>query len=182
MSWIVLLLGIALWWAAHLFKRVAPERRAALGDKGKGIVAAVLFLALLLMVLGYRATPVVQLWYPPVVLTHINNVIMLLAAFLFFVGKTKGRIAGRIRHPMLTAVKTWALAHLLVNGDLASVLLFGGMMGWAVSEVIIIKRQEPDWTPGEPAANGDVKAVVMGAVFYIVAVGIHVWTGHFAMG
>lgn len=182
MSWIILLVGIAFWIGAHLFKRVQPEKRAALGDKGRGMIAAALFASILLMILGYRMTPVVQVWYPPSFFTHINNVLMLLAVFLFFVGKTKGRLAARVRHPMLTAVKVWALAHLLANGDLASILLFGAMMGWAVSEVIVINRDNRDWTPPETTANGDVKAAVAGAIFYIIVVGIHVLLGLAPLG
>ncbi|WP_138467351.1 NnrU family protein [Poseidonocella sp. HB161398] len=182
MSWIVLLAGIALWIAAHLFKRVCPEKRAALGKPGQGIVAAALLAALLLMIFGYRATPYVAVWTPPALMTHINNTLMLLAAFLLMVGPAKGGLARRIRHPMLTAVKTWAVAHLLVNGDLASILLFGGMLGWAVAEVIVINRSEPVWTKPEEDRRGDLKAVVAGIVFYAAAVAVHVWTGHYPMG
>ena len=102
-----------------------------------------------------------------------NNLLMLLSVFLFALSHSKGRLRARVRHPMLGAVKVWAFAHLLVNGDLASVLLFGGMLVWAVVSVILINRAEP-WvpkTPGEP--KRDVIAVVITLVVYGVIVGIH---------
>ncbi|WP_172330531.1 NnrU family protein [Mangrovicoccus sp. HB161399] len=182
MSWIVLLAGIALWSAAHLFKRVCPEKRAAMGKAGQGAVAAALAASLLLMIFGFRATPYVAVWTPPAMMTHINNTLMLLAAFLLMLGPAKGGLARRIRHPMLAAVKTWAVAHLLVNGDLASILLFGGMLGWAVAEVIVINRSEPVWEKPVEDKRGDLKAVIYGAVFYAAAVALHIWTGHYPMG
>lgn len=182
MTWIVLIAGVALWAAAHLFKRVAPAARAQMGEKGKGLVALALAVSLALIIIGYRTTPFVNVWYPPAVLTHIQNVIMIAAVFVFFVGKTKGRIAAKIRHPMLTGVKIWAIAHLMVNGDLSSILLFGGMLAWAVAEVVLINKSEPTWSKPETSRNGDIKAAIYGGVFYVVVVGIHVMTGHFAMG
>lgn len=182
MSWLLLIAGIVIWSGAHLFRRVRPEQRAALGEKGKGIVAAALAVSLVLMVIGYRGTPVIWLWYPAGFLNHINNTLMLLAAFLFFVGSTNGKIATFIRHPQLTAVKTWAIAHLLVNGDLASLLLFGGLLGWAVAEVVIINRAEPVWEKPEVKKNGDLKAAVVAAVFYGIAVAVHVWLGYNVLG
>ena len=83
-----------------------------------------------------------------------------------------------IRHPQLTAVKVWAVAHLLVNGDLAAVLLFGGMLAWAVGSVILINRQEPAWVKNPPS-NGrkEVMAVVGAVVVMAVVMGIHNWFG-----
>ena len=180
---LLLILGILLWSAGHLWKRLAPDARAGFGDKGKMIAAAVIGAGLLLMILGYRGAAFVPVWTPPAVLTHINNLLMLLAVFLFFVGGAKGKIAQRFRHPQLTAVKTWAVAHLLVNGDVASILLFGSMLGWAVAEVILINKAQPVWTP--PATidrNGDIKAAVIGAVAFAVIAAVHVWLGYYPFG
>ena len=178
---ILLVLGIALWMAAHLFKRVAPERRAAMGGPGKGAVAAMLLVSLVLIVLGYRWAAFVPLWYPPSFMWHINNALMLLAVWTFASSEIKGgKIwpATKIRHPQLTAVKIWAVAHLLVNGDLASVVLFGAMLGWAVIEVVVINRAVPDWTPpprAEPRKR-IVLAIITVVVFAVIA-GIHYWLG-----
>lgn len=183
MGFPLLLLGLALWVGAHLFKRVAPEQRAALGDKGKGIVAVLLLLSLVLIVIGYRNTMQIDLWYPPFWLTHLNNVLMLAAFYSFGIGASKGRHAQKIRHPQLTAVKIWAVAHLIANGDVASLLLFGTMLGWAVAEVVLINKAEGAWQkPTEIRPNGDIKNAIIAAVLYAVVAGIHVWLGVYPFG
>ncbi|SFE30201.1 NnrU family protein [Roseivivax sediminis] len=174
---ILLVLGIALWVAAHLFKRVAPERRAAMGDKGKGAVAVALLVALVLIVLGYRGAPFINVWTPPAFMVHINNLLMLVAVFVYGMSATTGRLRGKMRHPQLTAVKIWAVAHLLVNGDLASIILFGSMLAWAVAEVIVINRSEA-WVRPEPGpAKKDILLVVITLVMFAVITGIHAWLG-----
>ena len=166
MGFLLLILGIALWSGAHYFKRIAPDMRASLGDPGKGLVALGIVAGLLLMIYGYRWADFIIVWNPPGFLTHINNLLMIGAVVLFGMSATTGRLRGKMRHPMLAGVKDWALAHLLVNGDLASILLFGGMLAWAISEVIIINRAGP-WDRPEPGeAKGDVKLAVISVVDY----------------
>jgi uncharacterized membrane protein len=180
----LLILGLALWFVSHLFRRLAPGLRASLGEMpGKLTVTVLSILALVLMVRGYRAAPVVDLWYPPAFLTHVNNLLMLIAVFLIGAGYAKGVVRTRIRHPMLTAVKTWAFAHLLVNGDLASVILFGGLMAWAVINLILINRQEPVWTGPEagPLRNDLLYGAAAAAIFAAI-VWIHNWLGHWPLG
>ena len=176
----LMLLGIVLWLVSHLLKRLAPDLRVKLGDTpGKMVITALSLAAIVLMVMGYRAAPVVQIWSPPAFLTHVNNLLMVLAVILLNVGYSKGRLRGVIRHPMLTSVKTWAIAHLLVNGDLASILLFGSMFGWALADVILINRQEPAWTrpaPG-PAKNDAIYLGISAVVFGLFA-WVHTWLGY----
>lgn len=176
---VILILGLTLWTGAHLFKRLAPAQRAAMGDKGKAVIGLLILASVVLMVLGYRGADTVQLWYPPAFLTHLNNLLMLLAFYLYAASGMKTRITRVIRHPQLTAVKTWAVAHLLVNGDLASVILFGGILAWAVVSVIVINRAQRDWTRPSPAPMGKEIGVVVGAVVVMVAVGwVHTWLGY----
>ncbi|CUH38851.1 putative membrane protein [Jannaschia seosinensis] len=178
MSYIILILGVLLWSLAHLFKRIAPGVRARMGKGAKGLVALALVAAVVLMVIGYRATDFIPVWYPPPFLTHVNNLLMLFAVYVFGVGAAKGKLSGVIRHPQLTAVKIWAVAHLLVNGDLAAIILFGGLLAWAVVEVIVINRAEPSWVrPADTSWKGDAKAVVIGLVIFVVATAIHYWLG-----
>jgi hypothetical protein len=95
----------------------------------------------------------------------------------------KTRITRVIRHPQLTAVKTWAVAHLLVNGDLASVILFGGLLAWAVVEVILINRAEPRPALNPPAPVGKELGAVLGAVLATAAIGwVHNWLGVWPYG
>lgn len=175
---IVLVLGLALWSAAHAFKRVLPDQRAALGDKGRGIVAVLVLLSVVLMVLGYRAAPQIDLWYPPTFLTGINNLLMVFAFYLYAASGAKTAITRVIRHPQLTAVKAWAVAHLLVNGDLAAVVLFGGMLVWAVASVIVLNRVTPVWVRPEPKpVKKEITAVVATVVVVVVVMLIHNWLG-----
>ena len=180
----LLILGLGLWFASHLLKRLAPGARAAMGENsGKMVVSVLSVAAIVLMVMGYRAAPVIDLWSPPPFLRHVNNLLMLVAVWLLFIRYVPGQMRARIRHPMLGAAKTWAFAHLLVNGDLASVVLFGGLMAWAVADVILINRQEPGWTP--PAA-GPVRndlLFVPGALVILFVIGqVHQWLGYPVFG
>jgi uncharacterized membrane protein len=173
----VLIIGLALWISAHYFKRLMPTRRAAMGDQGKGPVALALVLGLILMVLGYRAAAFIPVWTPPSFFGHINNLLMLVAFFVFGMSATTGRLRGKMRHPMLTAVMIWSVAHLLANGDLASIILFGGMLAWAIGSVVLINRAE-EWVRPEPGdAKKDVLLVVITLVTFVVAAGIHVALG-----
>jgi len=174
MPFLLLVLGLALWVLAHIFKRIAPGARARMGEKGKGAVAIALFASLVLIVLGYRGMDFIIVWSPPAFMFHINNTLMLIAVWLFAASGTGAWPATKIRHPQLTAVKTWAVAHLLVNGDLASVILFGGLLGWAVLEVVLINRAEPDWTPPEPKPGAVLKAVV-GTVVVFASIALVHW-------
>jgi len=183
MGYFLLIAGLALWVGAHFFKRIAPERRAAMGEKGKGLVAVGVIVGLVLMIWGYRSAVYIDVWYPPAFLTHINNLLMLLAFYIYGIGAAKGKLAQRIRHPQLIAVKTWALAHLLVNGGLASIILFGGLLAWAVGEVIAINKAEPVWTKPEIIKpKGDLKLIVIALVLYAVVSGIHAWLGVWPFG
>ena len=176
MIWLIL--GIALWWGAHLFKRLAPAPRAAMGDRGKGLVTILLLASVVLMVMGYRAAPGIPVWYPPDFLWHLNNLLMVLAVYLFAASGMKTRITRTIRHPQLTGFKTWAVAHLLVNGDLASIVLFGGLLAWAVVEVIVINRAQPAWMPPDPAPIGKEIGAVAGAIVVTLLIGlVHGWLG-----
>lgn len=178
-----LILGLVLWTAAHLFKRLAPARREAMGDAARGLVSVAVLASVVLMVLGYRGAEVVDLWYPPEWLRHVNNLLMLLAVYLFAASGMKTAITRVIRHPQLTAVKTWAVAHLLVNGDLASVVLFGGLLAWAVVAVIAINRAVPRPAPNPPAPAGKEIGAVVGAVVVALAIGwVHAWLGYPVFG
>ena len=176
---VLLILGLALWIGGHLFKRIAPARRAAMGERGKGVVGLVLLLSVVLMVIGYRGAPYVPVYDPLPGMGHVNNTLMLLAVFLFGVGGTKGLLYPRMRHPMLWGTVIWAVAHLLVNGDLASVILFGGIGLWALGAMQVINRAQP-WTPptGGRGFRGDLMNLAGTAVLYGVISAIHIWLGH----
>lgn len=174
---LLLILGIVLWIAFHVFKRVMPEKRAILGEAGKGIAAVGILAGLTLMIIGYRTAPVVTIWSPPEILTHINNLLMVIATVLLAMFVSKGRMSGRIRHPMLTAIKAWAVAHLVVNGDLASILMFGSMLAWAVWSVILVNKAET-WEKPEVTDTGRDWVFLAAAVgIFALMIAGHLWLG-----
>ncbi|WP_172299325.1 NnrU family protein [Pseudoruegeria sp. HB172150] len=181
---ILLVLGIALWWAAHLFKRLAPGPRAAMetkmGNGAKGVVALALLISVVLMVIGFRTSDFIDVYYPPSWGIHLNNLLMLIAVVLFGLGNSKSRLRGKMRHPMLTGMLTWAVAHLLVNGDLSSVLLFGLLGVWAIVEMLVINGAERDYSSWEGGSlAGDIRLAVITLVVFALIAGIHTWLGYY---
>lgn len=180
MIWLIL--GLALWAAAHIFKRAAPGARAALqeriGDASKGLFAVAILLSVVLMVIGYRAAPFVPVWTPPAWAVHVNNLLMLASVALFGVGNSKSRLRGRMRHPMLIGFATWCVAHLLVNGDVASMVLWIPLLAWAFLEIALINAREPAPQPFEGGTlAGDVRLAIITVVVFAVIVVIHGWLG-----
>lgn len=175
---ILIILGVLLWSGAHFFKRLAPEARANMGDKGKGLVAILSILSIVLMVIGYRGAEGPVFWDRSAPLVGINNLLMLFAFYLFAASGLKTRITSKIKNPQLTAVKVWALAHLLVNGALEDILLFGGMMAWAVATVIVLKRSgaTPQPVPAM-AKTKEIRAVAAAVGLTFVVMGVHALLG-----
>jgi uncharacterized membrane protein len=180
MGYILLILGIALFAGGHWVKRLAPEKRAAWGDKGKGILSVAMLAGVVLMVVGYRGAGFVNVWVPPAFMTHIANLLVLIGFWFFALSSINGTMAARVRHKQLTGVKSWAVAHLLVNGDLASIILFGGMLAWAVVSVILINKAQPTWErPAQVSVAKDAMAFGVGAVLYGITAAIHTWLGYY---
>lgn len=178
-----LILGLLLWWAGHFFKRALPDLRARLGGAGKGTVAAVVLTGVVLMIVGYRATDFVPVYDPPAWGRHVNNLLMLIAVILFGTGSSKSSLRRHVRHPMLTGMLLWAVAHLMANGDLASVVLFGGLGVWAVAEMLVINAREPVYHRWEGGSiGGTVRLFVISAVVYLVIGAIHAWLGYWPFG
>ncbi|PZX18355.1 NnrU protein [Palleronia aestuarii] len=179
---ILLLLGLALWIGAHVFKRVAPAARGAmqdrLGNASKGLFAVLLVLSVVLMVWGYRGAPYIAVWTPPVWTVHLNNTLMYVAIFVFGLSHSKSSLRARTRHPQLWGFSIWAVAHLLVNGDLASILLFGVLLLWAFAEMALINAQEGDYVPYQGGSKkGTVRLALIALVLYAVITAIHAWLG-----
>ncbi len=179
----LILLGLIVWSAAHFFKRALPAQRAAMGDMGKGLVAVLAVAAIILMVIGYRGAEGTVYWGRTPAMTGINNLLTLLAFYLFAASGAKTWITTKIRHPQLTAVIVWAVAHLLVNGDTPSFLLFGGLLVWAVAEIAVLNRVQPNWAPAHAVpVRKEVTAVIATVVVFIVVAAIHIWLGYNPFG
>lgn len=178
MGTLILILGVALWAGAHLFKRLAPERRASMGEAAKGPVAIALVASIVLMTIGYRMADPIWLWVSPPWMVHVNNLLVFIGFYLFAVSGMKTNLHQRIRHPQLSGFKAWAVAHLLVVGTVQGVILFGGLLAWAVVSVILINRAERQWTRPPEAAGWKEGVALVGALFATLVVGqIHGWLG-----
>lgn len=149
-----------------------------MGNSGKAVLGVMIVLGVVLMIIGYRGAEYVELWPKVQALVGINNLLMLFAFYLYAASGMKTAITRKIRHPQLTAVKTWAVAHLLVNGDLASLVLFGGLLAWAVVQVILVNRADRNWVrPAPVPMSREVMAVVGALVVTGIVMGIHNWLG-----
>ena len=172
--------GVFLWGAAHLFKRVAPEARARLGNAGRPLMALLLLASVVMMTLGYQQASTTVWWGRQTAWVGANNVLVYLGFYLIAGSQVGARVAGVIRHPQLTAVKLWALAHLLVNGDSPSLILFGGLLVWAVLEVVIINKQDGKPPLNKPDTSLPRECAAIGATLalYGVAAYVHGWLGY----
>jgi uncharacterized membrane protein len=175
----LMILGLGLWWASHLFPIYLPDRRAdaiaRLGEKPyKALFAAVSLAAVAMMVVGFRQADFVEVWSPPGWTVHLNNLLMLLAIFLIGAKSAKSSVKHYIRHPMLAGVKVWALAHLLVNGDRDSILLFVGLLVWAMVAMIGSNRRDGAWVrPAKGDRAGLIRHAIITVVIFAVITVIH---------
>ena len=176
---LVLVAGLVLFLGIHSVSIVAPRWRLSMIERlgagpWKGIYAIVSAVGLVVLVIGYgmaRREPV-ALYAPPAGLRHLALLLMLQAFPLFIASYLPGRISRATRHPQLLSVKLWATAHLLANGTLADVVLFGAFLAWAVVDRISVKRRpavEEHKVPGAPQSRyNDAIAVVAGLAAYVV--------------
>jgi uncharacterized membrane protein len=178
-----LILGLILFLGIHSVRIVAPKWRdrqlAAMGEgRWKGIYSLVSAAGLVLLIWGYgKAWEVAPVLYePPVWMKHVAAPLMFIAfvslmTFIF----PAGRLKPILKHPFLLAVQIWALAHLLANGNLASVILFGAFLAWALADrLAVAQRGEPAPQPGP--VKWDALAVVSGAALFVLFIWrLHLW-------
>lgn len=176
MGFALLILGLIVFLGIHVLttrRGLRASLIAQLGEGGyKAAFSLIAVIGIVLIAKGfslYRATEWVDVWYPPVALRHIAVALMLPAVILVVASFIRGNIFAKLKHPMLAGVKLWALAHLLANGDLGSIILFGSVLAWAVFDRISLKRRID---PGAPpiavgGAANDVIAVAVGIVVYL---------------
>lgn len=185
---LLLILGVILWVAVHFWKRIAPNHRAQFGDKGKVVVAVGSVVAIILMVIGYRAAEGTVYWNRTTGMTGINNLLMVSAFYIYAVGgpgpgKPRVWLGRKLRHPQLIGFSLWAVAHLLVNGDTPSFVLFGGLLAWALVTIIMINRAEPDWTiPAERPLKKELIPIVATVVLVAIVGAIHMALGYNPFG
>lgn len=179
----LLIVGLVIFLGIHSVSIVSPDVRAAalarFGEAGWKISYSLIsLLGLVLLVRGFalaRQAPVV-LYVPPLWLRHITWLLMLPVFPLLLAAYLPGRIKTAVKHPLLTSVKLWALAHLLANGTLADVLLFGGFLLWAGLDRMSLKRRPPRAiSTAPPGRYNDLIAVLAGLALY----GLFIYRVHF---
>ena len=173
----ILILGLAVFLATHVFVSFREARTSVIERVGmpvyRGLFAIVSLAGLALIVWGYaqyRAHDLVQLWTPPAFMRHVTIGLVLFAMIFVVAAFFPSHIKTRLKHPMLAGVKTWALAHLLSNGDLGSVLLFGTFLAWGVYARVAAKRRGDIGAAAKPAPDGwtnDIIVVVLGAAVFL---------------
>jgi uncharacterized membrane protein len=181
---LLLVTGLILWTAAHLFRSCTPDLRESLqtklGNGAKGVMGVIILISLVLMVIGYRNADFIHIWSPPFWLVYVNNVLMVIALYMYLTTATQPGTAfvfGNMKNPQLTGFKVWAFSHLLVNGDLASILLFGGLLAWAVLQVISSKRVASLVNRNDaPISSPWIHLLLVVAVLIGIAL-VHNWLG-----
>jgi uncharacterized membrane protein len=176
MGLLVMILGLVLFLGVHTLSTQRELRARVIASAGEGGYkigyALVSLLGFALIVWGfahYRATGWIDVWHPPTALKHVTVALMLPAVILVVAAYIRGRIYTALKHPMLTGVKLWAAAHLLANGDLGSIILFGSFLGWAVFDRISLKRRADSGAPPIPVGGpgNDLIAVAVGLIAYL---------------
>ncbi|MGG7519045.1 NnrU family protein [Allorhizobium undicola] len=171
----LLILGLILFLGQHSLRIIAPDQRlrlmAQLGDGGWKIGYSLLsLLTLAVLIYGYAAAPVINVWYPPMGMNHLTVTLMLFASICLAASLLPaGHIATKTKHPLILAVKIWAFSHLASNGDLRSILLFAAFLAWGVIMRIALKRAERAGAVTlRPfmSARYDFGAIGLGVVFW----------------
>src|ERR1700675_4503652 len=176
MALAVMILGLVLFLGLHTFTTQRELRARLIASTGEGVYKAgyalVSLAGLVLIVRGfahYRSEGLIELWTPPRALKHLTIALMLPAVILVVAAYIRGRIYTAVKHPMLSGVKLWAAAHLLANGDLGGIILFGSFLGWAVFDRISLKHRADAGAPPIPVGGvgNDLIAVAVGLVAYL---------------
>ena len=180
----VLVFGLILFLGVHSVSIVGSSWRDRMVERfgenpWKGVYSLISIIGLAAIVGGYgaaRQTPVI-LYLPPTWLQHTAMVLLAVVFPLLFAAYFPGKIKAVTKHPMLAGIKIWAFAHLLANGTLADVVLFGSFLLWAGVDRMSMKYREPRSIPGAPPSNAnDVIAIVGGFVVYLAFIfWLHEW-------
>lgn len=177
---VYLIAGLVLWVTAHMLKRVAPGLRQDL-DKAFGaniprfLISLALFLSVAMMFVGYRRMDFTPIYTPLPEIGWITDILMFVSLFMMGIGPVGGQLSAKYRHPMLWGFFLWAVAHLLVNGDLASILLFGVLGLWAPLQVRLINLHEGPWKRPKPGNALQDWKLALGTLFLFCFIALVHW-------
>nr|WP_321459412.1 NnrU family protein [uncultured Cohaesibacter sp.] len=187
----MLIFGVLLWSVVHLFPILLPTVRAGLVDRMgegpyKGLFTLLIVLSLVLMVFGWRAAGeagYIGDIYDEDWTRHLTHLLLLFSIILFGAAKAPSRIRRVIRNPMLTGLVLWSVGHLLVNNDQRSLVLFGGLLIWAVISILGSNRRDGVYVPPAVKSWGtEIRIVLISCVVYGVLIVAHPYfTGMEAM-
>lgn len=170
---VMMLAGLALFLATHVVVSLREVRAGLIARLGEGVYrglfSVLALLGVVLTALGYdqwRAAGPAIIWNPPAGLRHPVMLLLLIASILAVSSTVPSHIRTWAKHPLVVAVKTWAFAHLLVNGDIASMVLFGSILAWAVYDMISLKRRGNPPPPAPKGWGGDALTVLVGLVLF----------------
>jgi uncharacterized membrane protein len=176
MGLLVLILGLILFLGPHMFVALRPQRAAvvkAIGEwpyKALFVVVSIAGLYLIGKGFGmYRDAGQIAVWSPPYFMRHVTELLMWPACVFVAAAYLPGDIKRVLKHPLLVGVKTWAFAHLLSNGDLGGIILFGAVLAWAVFDRVTLKhRTDPGGLPIPLGGRrNDIAAVIVGTILYL---------------
>ena len=174
-----LLAGLVIFFAVHLVPVNRGLRNKLTGAMGelpyKGLFSLVSLLGFYLIVVGKAEATFVAVWTPPDFLRHLTMLLVLLAFVILPAAYIPSNIKNKLKNPMLIAVKLWALGHLLANGDLASLLLFGAFLAYAVVDMISVKKRGQVLSTTKQPIWKDALVVVLGLVAYLLIVKNHAY-------
>ncbi len=172
-------LGLALWVVLHFIPSLAAGLRASLiarvGETPYKLAFTVgVIAAIVLMVIGWRAAVPTAVYTPPTWGPSVAGILILIAFLLFAFARAKTNVKRALRHPQLTGLVVWAIAHLLANGDNRSLVLFGVLGIWALVEMPLINRRDGPWQRPEPApAKAVIPPAIAGIVIFAVFLVAH---------
>lgn len=171
----VMVLGLAVFIGAHVFITMRTARAAAIARLGenlyKGLFSLVSIVGVVLIGAGfaeYRSSGWIAVWDPPNFTRHLTVLLMWPALILVTAAYIPGDIKRTLKNPMLAGIKLWAVGHLISNGDLGSIILFGSILAWAVYDRITLKRRDDPGSPPIPIGGrrNDWIAIAVGTVFF----------------
>lgn len=175
----LLILGLIVFFAPHVFVTRREARARLIARIGEGpykiafsVISAIGIGLIAYGFARYRAGEWINVWYPPVWTRHLALLLNWVALICIVAAYIPGHIKRVLKHPMLVGVKLWAFAHLISNGDLGSMILFGSFLAWAVFDRIAVKRRTDGVAPHVRPGGwmGDVAVIVVGTVAYIAVV------------
>lgn len=175
----LLVAGLLVWYVVHLAPSAAPALRqkmvGRLGEKPyKGLAALLLIGSVVLIVFGWRSSVASHLYALPAFTRHLGMLLVLIAFIIFGASNYPSRIKRAIRHPQLTGVSIWAFAHLMMNLDSRSIVLFGSMLVWAILSIILINRRDGEWVkPEAPGWGREIRGLVISLVVFVVVLFMH---------